>query len=267
MSRAELDRMFAESRREGRAVLLPYLTAGLPDVGSAPVLFAAMADAGADGFEIGIPYSDPLMDGPTIQEAAARALAGGTTIDAGLKIVERVVTSTGKPALVMTYVNPVLMVGPQEFARRIASAGAAGIIVADLPVEESEPIAAAARDHGLGMVLFAAPTTDESRLRAVAAADPVFIYGIAELGVTGERTEASSRAAALAEKVRMVTDAPLVLGIGISTPEHVARAAAVADGVIVGSALVRRVLDASDAAAAATALSEAVGELRTGLRR
>jgi tryptophan synthase alpha chain len=224
-------------------------------------MFRAMADAGADGFEVGIPYSDPLMDGPTIHEAGLRALDAGTSLDGALRVLEEVVTTTGKPSVVMTYVNPVVRVGVDEFARRAAAAGASGVILADLPAEEAESFQRAFAGAGLGLVLFVAPTTGDERLSAIAKADPLFLYGVAEIGVTGERTDASSRAGELAARVRAVTDVPLVLGVGISTPDHAARAAAVADGVIVGSALVRRVLDASHATMAAQSLFDAVSAL------
>jgi tryptophan synthase alpha chain len=259
--------MFASAAAADRAVLLPYMTAGLPNPRASATLFTAMAEAGADGFEVGIPYSDPLMDGPVIQEAGAVALAAGTSLDGSLDIVAQVVEATGKPVIVMTYVNPVLRVGPGAFAGRVAEAGACGMIVADLPADEADEIRAAAEAEGLGMVLFAAPTTDPDRLAQIAASRPAFVYGIADLGVTGVRTETSSHAAALAARVRAVTDAPLVLGVGISTPDQARAAAAVADGVIVGSALVQRVLDAENVEDAAEALRKGVAELAEAMKR
>lgn len=259
--RRQLEALFARTHSEGRAALLPYMIAGLPDATSSVDLFVAMADAGADGFEVGIPYSDPLMDGPTIQRAGARALAAGTTIEVAFDIVRAVALRTSLPVIVMTYVNPILRVGPDVFAAMASDAGASGLIVADLPAEESETIQRACDKQGIGMVLFVAPTTDDGRLAAVAAANPVFLYGIAEMGVTGERTEASSSAASLAKRVRAVTDVPLVMGVGISTPPQAAAAGEYADGVIVGSALVRRVLEATSPEDAAKALHEAVSAL------
>ncbi len=259
--------MFAAAKADNRAALLPYMTAGLPGPTTSIDMFRAMADAGADGFELGIPYSDPLMDGPTIHEAGLRSLSRGTTTHSSLALVEQVVAATGKPVVVMTYVNPVLVVSPVDFCRRVASAGGSGLIVADLPADESGEIAAACHDAGLGLVLFVAPTTDDARLGEVVARNPLFVYGVAELGVTGKRETASSHAAALAERVRAATDTPLVLGVGISTPEAAHQAALVGDGVIVGSALVRRVLDAADSDAAATELSRAVADLAVAVRR
>jgi tryptophan synthase alpha chain len=265
--RNRIRRMFAAAQSEDRAVLLPYLTAGLPSVDGSVELFVAMADAGADGFEVGIPYADPLMDGPVIMAAGERALASGITVDVAFDVVRQVADATAKPVLVMTYVNPVLRRGIHTFFESVAAAGASGVIVADLPADEAEPFLVAAADAGVGMVLFVAPTTDDARLASIAAADPVFIYAIAEVGVTGERTEGSTNLGDLASRVRAQTDAPLVFGVGISTPVHAASAAKVGDGVIVGSAIVRRVLEAPDEDSARRDVAAAVRELAAAVRR
>lgn len=264
MSFAEV---FASSAAADRAALLPYLMAGVPDPAASADLFVAMGEAGADGFEIGLPYADPLMDGPVIQEAGGRALASGTTVAAALEVTRSVVERTGKPCAVMTYINPVLRLGAREFAARVADAGADALIIADLPVDESGPIREAAEAHGIGLVLFAAPTTPDERLRAVAEALPPFIYGVAEMGVTGERERSGDRAGGLVARIRALTDLPVVLGVGISSPEAAAAAAGIADGVIVGSALVRRVLEAVDAAEAASSLRSAVADLSAAMSR
>jgi tryptophan synthase alpha chain len=267
MSRAELAELFARYAAEDRAVLMPYMMAGIPDPDASVELFVAMADAGADAFEIGIPYADPLMDGPVIQTAGAAALRAGTGVERALEIVAEVRRATGVPCIPMTYVNPILRRGEWAFAAAAAGAGASALIVPDLPVDEAGPIAAAVGEHGMGMVLFAAPTTSPERLAAVAAADPVFVYGIAEMGVTGERAEGGRRSADLVARVRRAAGAPVVLGVGISGPEAAHAAALVADGVIVGSALVRRVLEAPDAGAARAGLGGAVSDLRAAMRR
>jgi tryptophan synthase alpha chain len=259
--------MFATARAQNRAALMPFMTSGLPDPAGALDMFTAMADAGADGFEVGIPYSDPLMDGPTIHEAGLRALARGATTYASLELVENVVATTDKPVAVMTYVNPVLAIGPDRFAEHVADAGGSGLIVADLPADESDEIAAACRAVGIGLVLFVAPTTDDSRLAEVVARDPLFVYGVAELGVTGSRDQASSLAAGLAERIKAATAVPVVLGVGISTPAAAHEAALVSDGVIVGSALVRLVLEAAGPGAAARDLGAAVSDLADAVRR
>ena len=266
--RARLTSLFATARTDGRALLCPYLTAGLPDIESSVSLFESMSDAGADAFEVGIPYADPLMDGPTIHTAGLRALDAGTTIERAIEIVGLVATRTGRPTIVMTYVNPVLRYGAEEFGTMAAEAGASAVIVADLPVDEAEPFREAFRAAGLDLVLFVAPTTNDHRLATITALDPVFLYGIAQLGVTGEREEAGAeRAALLAGRVRAATATPLVLGVGIATSEHVRMVAQYSDGVIVGSALVRQVLDAGSVGEAAAQLFDSVSDLAAAVRR
>ena len=267
MSEQLLADLFATCRDEDRAALMPYMTAGFPSPEESVGLFVAMAEAGADGFEVGIPYADPLMDGPTIQAAGERALAAGSSVDVGLDILAEVVARTGKPSVVMTYVNPVLRMGVEVFGDRVARAGGSGVIIADLPVDEADVFRKAFRDRGIGLVLFAAPTTTEDRLARVVAASPPFVYGIADLGVTGERSVASSHAADLVARIRRHGDLPVVLGVGISTPEQARLAALEADGVIVGSALVRRVADAENGAAAEISLRAAVSDLAAAVRR
>ena len=262
MSLALLDEMFSKVRSQRGTALLPFMTAGLPSLERTVDVFVAMAESGADAFEVGIPYSDPLMDGPTIQAGSLRALELGMTLREGFDVLRRVVDATSKPALLMSYANPVFRTGPDEFARRAADAGAAGLIIADLPLEEAPPVADAAAEHGIGLVKFVAPTTGDARLAMIAATKPAFLYGVAEMGVTGERTEASSRAPELAARIRSVTDTPLVMGVGISTPDQAAALRDHADGVIVGSALVRLALDsddpASDIGAAVSSIVEAL---------
>ena len=250
--------------RDG-AALLPFMTAGIPSPAHSSDLFVAMADAGADAFEVGIPYSDPLMDGPVIMAASEAALAAGTTIRVALDIIEEVASRTGKPVLAMTYANPVMQIGWESFIDYLASAGAAGIIVPDLPLEECGPLRDAATARGIGVVQFISPASDRQRIEAVAAADPAFIYGVAEMGVTGERSSASSHARALSERVRALTKAPLVFGVGISTPDQARAVRDLADGVIVGSAMVRRVLEADSAESAGRSLREAVAAFAAAL--
>lgn len=247
-------------------MLLPYLTAGIPSVDESVELFQAMADAGADGFEVGIPYADPLMDGPVIMEAGETALAQGVTVTIALEVVRRVVETTGKPVLAMTYVNPVVRRGVDRFFEDVAAAGASGVIIADLPAEEAEPFIRAARAAGVGLALFVAPTTDDERLRTVIAADPAFVYAVAEVGVTGERDAASTNTAALAERIREHSDVPIVFGVGISTAAHAQAAADHGDGVIVGTAIVRIVLEAPSASAATSELSKLVAALAVAVR-
>lgn len=265
--RSRLATMFAAANADNRAVLLPYLTAGIPSIEDSVELFVAMSDAGADGFEVGIPYADPLMDGPVIMEAGARALSSGVTVDVALDIASQVTSRTGKPVVMMTYVNPVLRIGIGAFFDKVVNAGACGVILADLPVDEAAPFLAEAADRGIGLALFAAPTTDDARLDAVVGADPALVYAIAEVGVTGERERASVNVEALASRIRERSDVPIVFGVGISTPDHAAKAAAVGDGVIVGTAIVRRVLEANTPQQAQDELSKAVKALATAVKR
>jgi len=242
--RARLVEMFAQAREEDRSVLLPYLTAGIPSAEDSVRLFKAMADAGADGFEVGIPYADPLMDGPVIMQAGEQALSAGVTVSVALDVIRRVVDETGRPVLAMTYVNPVLRRGIETFFAEVAAAGAVGLIIADLPADEAGPFLEAATEVGIGLVLFVAPTTNADRLKTVLDADPAFVYAVAEVGVTGARDAASTNTERLAERIREHSNVPIVFGVGISTPEQAAAAALHGDGVIVGTAIVRRVLEA-----------------------
>lgn len=242
--------LFAAGRERGSAVFMPFLTAGLPEQETSPAVFSAWAGAGADAFEVGIPYSDPLMDGPVIQEAARRSLADGMTFDRGIDLASRVGRDTGKPVIVMTYINPILAMGPEEFARRLAAAGVDGVIVADLPLEEAAIVQAPLESAGVGLALFAAPTTSDERLLRIVKRQPALIYGVADLGVTGEREHSSDHVGRLVRRVRAISSIPLVLGVGLSNPAQAREAGTLADGVIVGSALVESLMDAGIEASA-----------------
>ncbi|MGI9609721.1 MAG: tryptophan synthase subunit alpha, partial [Acidimicrobiia bacterium] len=219
MSGADLTAMFAAAREQARPVFMPFMTAGIPSEDESLAVFEQLAADGADAFELGIPYSDPLMDGEVIQAASAQALIGGMTFLGGLDLAGRVAAATGKPVIVMTYVNPILQAGAEVFAAEAAALGISGVIIADVPYEESVMIKAALDEQGVGMALFAAPTTDESRLRAIAATEPSFIYAVADLGVTGRRDESSDHLESLVRRIRAVTSVPVVLGVGISNPD------------------------------------------------
>lgn len=259
MSRERLDDLFATVRAEKRLAFMPYLTAGLPNPSQSLSLFEAMEDA--DAFEVGIPYSDPLMDGPTIMAGGHQALAAGTTLQTALGIVARIKESTDKPVVVMTYVNVVLATGPERFAWEAAAAGADGVIMADIPLEEALPLKPILEKEGLGVVLFVAPTTPDDRLDEIAAQDPCFIYGVADLGVTGERSEQNTHGIDLAARVRARTNAPLVMGVGLSRAEQVAELRGIADGAIIGSAIVRRVLEAENIDSACAELKRYTSEI------
>jgi tryptophan synthase alpha chain len=253
----KLEATLRNARDDGRKLLVPYVTGGLPGWERA---VEAVAAAGADAIEVGIPFSDPVMDGPTVQEASERALAAGTTpqgIVGGLGKLD----TGGIPLVVMTYYNTVYRYGHERFASSLASAGVAGAIVPDLPLEEVGPWAAAADAAGVETVLLAAPTASDERLARICERTRGWVYGVGLLGVTGERAELARSALDIAARLKAVTDKPVLIGVGVSSAAQAAEVAAVADGVIVGSALVRRLLDGGGAEAAASFVSE----LRAGL--
>ena len=252
-----LESTLRSARDAGRKLLVPYVTGGLGR-GWLDVV-RAVADAGADAIEIGIPFSDPVMDGRTIQEASQRALDIGATPTSIIDDLSRL--DAGVPIAVMTYYNPVHHMGHQRFAQRLADAGIDAAIVPDLPLDELNGWGDAADRAQVETVLLAGPTTSEKRLRAICARSRGFVYGVALMGITGERVELAVEAAQMGSRLKAVTDLPVLLGLGISTPEHAHTAAASADGVIVGSALVRRLLAGGGPEGAA----EFVGELRRGL--
>src|SRR5437868_880807 len=246
-------------RDAGRKLLVPYVTGGLGpqwlDV------LRAMAAAGADAIEVGIPFSDPVMDGPTIQEASKQALDRGTTPASVVSALGEV--DAGVPLAVMTYYNIVFRGGHRRFARSLVDHGVAGAIVPDLPLDEFGDWARAADDAGVETILLAAPTTPDDRLAEICARCRGWVYGVGLMGVTGERSSLATSAATMAKRLKAVTDLPVLIGVGVSTPEQAVEVCAEADGVIVGSALVRRLLDGGGPEAAAAF----VGELRAGLDR
>jgi tryptophan synthase alpha chain len=201
----------------------------------------AVADSGADAVEIGIPFSDPMIDGPTIQEASLRALQRGTTPTSILDALAR--ADLAVPLCVMTYYNIVFRAGLRRFARSLVDAGVAGAIIPDLPLEEAEQWCVEADEAGVATVLLVAPSTPPARASAICARSRGFVYGIGVMGVTGERAALATTAGDVAKKVRPLTDLPVCIGIGVTTPDQAAEACAEADGVVVGSAIVRRLLD------------------------
>jgi tryptophan synthase alpha chain len=245
------------ARDAGRKLLVPYVTGGLPGWERA---VEAVADAGADAIEVGIPFSDPVMDGPTIQAASERALAAGATPQ-GIVDAIRALDLGDVPPVVMTYYNTVHRYGHERFASSLARAGVAGAIVPDLPLEEIDPWAAAADEVGIETILLAAPTASDERLARICIRSRGWVYAVGLLGVTGERAELARSALDIAGRLKSLTDKPVLVGIGVSNADQAAAVAAVADGVIVGSALVRRLLDGGGAEAAAAF----VADLRTGL--
>jgi tryptophan synthase alpha chain len=230
---------FATARAEGRAAFVAFLTAGDPSLDRTVEAAAALDAAGADILELGVPFSDPLADGPVIQRSSERALARGVTLPRVLDAVRAIRERSELPLLLFSYFNPLLQHGLPRLAREAKAAGVDGVLVTDLPPEEAGEWIAAARAEDLDTVFLASPTSPPERLRLVAEASRGFVYAISRTGVTGERQALSGDARPLVERLRSLTDVPVALGFGLSTPEQVREAAAVADGVVVGSALVR----------------------------
>lgn len=256
---------FDEARAEGRALLVGYLPAGFPTYEAAVATATAMVEGGVDVVEVGWPYSDPLMDGPTIQDAVYRALRRGTRAEHVLGTV-RAVAATGAPTAVMTYWNPVEQYGPERFARDLAAASGAGVITPDLTPEEAGPWLAAAGASGLEPVFLVAPSSTDARIATVAGVSGGFVYAASTMGVTGVRSSVGGRAAELVARVRARTELPVGVGVGIRDRDGAAQIAAFADGVIVGSAFVRRMLDADSERAGVAAVRELAGELASGVR-
>jgi len=233
-----MEALLRAARADGRKLLVPYLTGGL---GPWTEHLRAMADAGADAIEVGIPFSDPAMDGPVIQEASEKALQLGTnpgSIFAALRSVD-----AGVPLVAMTYYNLVFHMGDVRFAGEMVDAGFSGMILPDVPLEEQGPWQAAAGPAGIETVLMAGPITPDDRLQRVCDQSKGFVYGVNLMGITGERTSVGEASAVLADRLKAATDKPVLMGFGVSTPEQAAEVAAPSDGVIVGTAVVRRILD------------------------
>jgi tryptophan synthase alpha chain len=257
MAPGTLETALRAKRDGGGKLLVAYVTGGMGDDWLEAV--HAVADAGADAIEIGIPFSDPVMDGPTIQEASVRALARGTT-PAGI-LGELARTEVGVPLAVMTYYNIAFRAGHRRFADSLVSAGVAGAIVPDLPLEEAGGWLDEAEAAGVETVLLVAPSTPDERARRICEKSRGFVYGVGLMGVTGERTELAATAREVGGRLRPLTDKPVCIGIGVSNPEQAALVCAGADGVVVGSALVRRLLDGAGPKGAAAF----VAELRAGI--
>ena len=252
-----LETRLRERRDDGRKLLVPYVTGGLDDEWLDVV--RAIVAAGADAIEIGVPFSDPVMDGPVIQLASQRSLARGTTPTSVFAEASKL--DVDVPLVVMTYVNLVGHMGYRRFAAACVDAGIAGAILPDLPLDELEPWADAADTHGVETVLLAAPTTTDDRLQAICERSRGFVYGVSLLGVTGERASLADRAAEVARRCKAVTDRPVLLGVGISNAELAVEACEVADGVVIGSALVRRLVEGGGPDAAHAFMAEIRAEL------
>ncbi|GAA4923584.1 tryptophan synthase subunit alpha [Streptomyces coeruleoprunus] len=257
----------ARAKAEDRAALIAYLPAGFPTVDGGIEAVKAAFDGGADIVEVGLPHSDPVLDGPVIQTADDIALRGGVKIADVMRTVREAFEATGKPVLVMTYWNPIDRYGIERFTAELAEAGGAGCILPDLPVQESAVWREHADKHGLATVFVVAPSSKDERLATITRAGSGFVYAASLMGVTGTRESVGEQAADLVRRTRATTELPVCVGLGVSNAEQAAEVASFADGVIVGSAFVKRLLDAADEAAGLAAVRELAGELARGVRR
>lgn len=252
-----LEKHLTELRSSGRKLLIPYLTGGYPS--SWPELVTGLAEAGADAIEVGIPFSDPVMDGPTIQESSSKALDSGVTPQKVLAGVAGL--NIDVPLIAMTYYNICFQMGHKQFAEQLSQSGFSGTILPDLALEESGDWRAHANGHDIDSILLAAPTSNDERLNQIAQASQGFVYSVGLVGTTGERTELANSALDIAKRVKAVTDKPVLVGVGISSPDQAQQVCEVADGVIVGSAVIRKILDSGSIDGAI----EFVAELREAL--
>jgi tryptophan synthase alpha chain len=236
-----LEKVLRERRDSGHKCLVPYVTGGLGDDWLDTL--RAVADAGADAIEIGVPFSDPVMDGPTIQAANDRALEGGATPQSILGSLRD--ADIGVPTAIMTYANIAFHAGYERFAATLAGAGVSGCILPDLPLEELGPWSEAADAAGIETILLAAPTTPDERLARICARSRGFVYGVGLMGITGVRDVLADSAKVIAGRLKAVTDLPVLVGVGVGTPEQAVSVSEVSDGVVVGSAIVQRMLDRS----------------------
>lgn len=257
---------FRELSRRGELGLVAYITAGDPSLAASEKIVLAAADAGADVVELGVPFSDPVADGPTIQRASERALRGGTTLAGVLDLVRRLRARTQVPLVLFSYFNPILQMGIETFADAAASAGADGVLTTDLTPEESAEYRVALRSRGLDTIFLAAPTSTDARLKLIASVSSGFLYVISRTGVTGARESLPEELPGLVRRVRRFTALPIAVGFGISLPTHVTVLGGIADAAVVGSAIVSEIEKAGPADAAVRAIGDLVGRLKHAAR-
>lgn len=246
MTRTRIQGAFARMKAEGRTGLVAYVTAGDPDLVRSAQVVRAVAEGGADIIEVGVPFSDPLADGPEIQRASERALAAGTTLDGVLHMVAELRRDLETPFVLFTYANPVVRMGLETFARRAAEAGIDGVLMLDIPLEEAAEAREVFVAHGLAPIFLLSPTTSDERVRRASDLGQGFLYVISRLGVTGVRDTVATDAQTLVDRIRRHSDLPIALGFGLSRPEHITDVGRYADAAVVGSALVAQIATHGD---------------------
>ena len=258
-----LAQTFERLRAEGQRGLVTYVAAGDPDLERTAGILSALDRAGADVLEVGVPFSDPLADGPVIQRATERALASGTTLAGVLDLIGRSRAGLRAPIVIFSYANPILRLGAERFADRAREAGVDGVLVLDLPIEEADEFRGLLGARGIDTILLLSPTTTDERLRKVAALGSGFLYAISRLGVTGARDHVAAGAQEMVERIRAVSTLPIALGFGISKPEHVREVGRWADAAVVGSALVNVIAEAGASDNLSTRVEEYVRWLKS----
>lgn len=256
---------FKAAAKNGGKAFIPYMTAGYPDNDTFLKVLDAFGRAGADIIEIGLPFSDPMADGPVIQTSSTRALAEGVTPDSVFGLVEQAANRVNRPIVLMTYYNPVLKYGLPEFAKRLKACGGDGVIIPDLPVEEADDWMRAAEDAGVDAIFMAAPTTTPDRLKLAVENSRGFIYYVPILGVTGSSLGLSDELSARIAEIKARSDLPVAVGFGVSTPEQAREMSRASDGVIVGSALVKAIQEHRDAEEQVKAVLDLAGSIKTAL--
>ena len=259
-------RQFRKLAEAGELGLVAYVTAGDPSLEASEKIVLAAAEAGADVIELGVPFSDPVADGPTIQRASERALRGGTTLAGVIELVRRLRARTEVPLVLFSYFNPILQMGLEKFAEEAATAGADGVLATDLTPEEAGEYRAALGNHGLDTIFLAAPTSTDARLAKISECTSGFLYLISRTGVTGARESLPEDLPALARRARQFTKLPLAVGFGISQPGHVSVLGGIADAAVVGSAIVAEIEKSPTAEAAAAAVADRVRALKRAAR-
>ncbi len=254
---------FARLKREGRPGLVTYVTAGDPDLARSAEILKALDRAGADVLEVGVPFSDPLADGPVIQRATERALAAGGSLRASLSLVRTVRREVSAPIVLFSYANPLMRMGVERFAKEAATAGVQGVLALDLPIEEAGEFDRVMAAAGLDTIFLLSPTTTDARIQKAAEFGRGFLYGISRLGVTGARDQVSAGAETLVRRIRRHTSLPVALGFGIARPEHVAEVGTYADAAVVGSALVSLIAEAAASPDLVSRVEEYIRSLRS----
>ena len=262
-----LDDRFQQLRRDGQKGFVAFVTAGDPDLDATREIALRLEEAGVDCLELGVPFSDPIADGPVIREASERALKTGATLPKILELVADLRTQTQLPLIMFSYLNPIFRYGVERFARDARESGVDGVLLTDLPPEEAEAFRAPLRASGLDTVFLVAPTSTDDRVKRITGLSSGFVYCISRLGVTGVRENVDQAVRPLVSRVRAHTDKPLAVGFGISRPEHAAQVAEVADAVVVGSALVRVVANNVGSPDVARCVAQTAGEIVKGLGR